>query len=254
MPAAAVRTTAKHAIDVSWPMTSDDFAGFPADTFAFLADLTANNSTPWFHANKARYQEVAARPFAQLVDVLIDVLPDALDPRIRGESKVGGSLFRINRDIRFSADKSPYKDHLDAIFWLAGPEAASAGARRHSPSLFLRITADQLVLGAGVYGLKGDELRRYREAVAGPPGAEAAKLVAAALAKGATISDASRVKPPKPYSADHPHADLLRHDGFFVVADHDLPAEVSSRKLVSWVTKKWKPLAPVASWFADQLA
>ena len=234
-------------------MLAAPFSGFSPDTFAFLEELGANNNTAWFHANKARYQAMAAAPFAALVTTLIDVLPDKLDPRVKGHAKVGGSLFRINRDIRFSADKSPYKDHLDAIFWLTGPATASAGERRTSPSLFLRLTADQAVLGSGVFGLKGESLQRYREAVAGPRAAEIRRIADKAVASGATLSDPARQKPPRPYPVDHANADLLQRDGFYVVAAHDLPAEVANATFVGWAIKKWKPLLPVATWLADQI-
>ena len=234
-------------------MTASAFTGFTPDTFVFLDELGANNNTTWFHSQKQRYQTVAAQPFAAFVGSLIDVLPDKLDPRIHGEAKIGGSLFRISRDIRFSADKSPYKDHLDAIFWLAGPQAATAGERRNSPSLFVRLTSEEVLLGAGVFGLKGDELKRYRAAVAGPEGATIRRIADKALATGATLNEPVRQKPPKPYPVDHPNADLLQRDGFYVVATHDQPAEVASGKFVAWVVKQWKPLLPVATWLADQI-
>src|SRR5687767_11767844 len=98
---------------------------FDEETFSFLRELKRNNDRDWFKANKERYEESVKEPFLRFID---DVGPElrkvsrnlVADPR-----PVGGSLFRIYRDVRFSKDKSPYKTHVGAHFPLgkgmAGP-------------------------------------------------------------------------------------------------------------------------------------
>ena len=83
----------------------------------------------------------------------------SLSPELVAEPKVNGSIFRINRDIRFSKDKRPYKDHLDLWFWQGQRKGAISG-------LFFRLTEDQLILGAGAHGFDKERLAGYRTAIA----------------------------------------------------------------------------------------
>jgi uncharacterized protein (DUF2461 family) len=80
---------------------------------------------------------------------------------LEAEARVNGSIFRINRDVRFTQDKRPYKDHLDLWFWEGDRSSAVSG-------LFLRITSSRLTLGAGSHGSDRDRLAAYRDAVVGP--------------------------------------------------------------------------------------
>ena len=92
----------------------------------------------------------------------IGALLAKFSPGIRAEPKIGGSMMRINRDIRFSKDKRPYKDHLDMMF--------RVGAAKTSPGYWFRLTTKELILGAGMHMLDKSELERYRKAVdADPP-------------------------------------------------------------------------------------
>ena len=80
-------------------------------------------------------------------------------PGIATEARVNGSIFRINRDTRFSKDKTPYKDHLDFWFWEGQRKTALSG-------LFLRIAPAAVTVGAGAHGFDPTRLARYRAAVA----------------------------------------------------------------------------------------
>ena len=97
---------------------------FPQETVAFLTDLRAHNEKAWFEANRARYDSGFIEPAKAFVEAIGPELND-LVPRIHAEPSVGGSIFRINRDIRFSSDKRPYKDHLDFWFWEGDRHAAA---------------------------------------------------------------------------------------------------------------------------------
>src|SRR5215468_8335121 len=87
------------------------FKGLPRDFFVFFKELKANNNRPWFEENKERYKASVVSPLSDFME--------AMAPRVAKISKYitvdprpnGGSMFRIYRDVRFSKDKSPYKDH-----------------------------------------------------------------------------------------------------------------------------------------------
>ena len=109
-----------------------DFTGFPAETPRFLGDLAGNNNKAWFDANRAAYDEYWVAPAKQFVDAVGEALVD-IAPRIEAQPRVNGSIFRVNRNIRFSKDKRPYKEHLDFWFWEGERKRAVSG-------FFMRIT------------------------------------------------------------------------------------------------------------------
>ncbi|MFK8103963.1 MAG: DUF2461 domain-containing protein [Saprospiraceae bacterium] len=123
------------------------------DFLEFLKDLTNNNQRDWFHANKKRYEKTLKEPFKELVQTLIKGT-QKFDPTVQIEPK--DAIFRINRDIRFSADKSPYKTHVSALI--------SKGGRRDKtlPGYYLQIGQGSLMIGGGAYFLEKEMLQKVR--------------------------------------------------------------------------------------------
>jgi uncharacterized protein (TIGR02453 family) len=105
---------------------------FPPDTLGFLDELRSNNAKAWFEANRARYQAAYVDAGKAFVEAIAPVLA-SVAPGIQAEPRVLGSIFRINRDTRFSADKRPYKDHLDFWFWAGDARPRSPGCSCASP-------------------------------------------------------------------------------------------------------------------------
>ena len=122
------------------------FAGFPPDAWAFLTELDADNTKGFFDTNRQRYDDGIAGPSKALVEALAVALPARLGCDVRAEAKVGRSLFRINRDTRFSADKTPYKTHLDFLFWVGD------GPPRTQPAFIMRLAASSVLVGGGSNG------------------------------------------------------------------------------------------------------
>jgi len=108
----------------------------------FFKQLAAHNERDWFHANKKTYEKEVKEPFYRLVARLIERL-DKEGPGLNLEVKQ--SVFRINRDIRFSKDKSPYKLHMGAVF--------SEGGRKgvHRPGNYLHLGVEEAWIGGGVF-------------------------------------------------------------------------------------------------------
>jgi uncharacterized protein (TIGR02453 family) len=136
-------------------------AYFDAETFAFLRDLRRHNDREWFTANKERYEQSVKEPFLQFIS---DVGPElrkvsrnlVADPR-----PVGGSLFRIYRDVRFSKDKSPYKTHAGAHFALGGGV--------HGPGYYLHLEPEECFVAGGMWMPDPADLQRIRERIAERP-------------------------------------------------------------------------------------
>lgn len=128
---------------------------FSKDFLDFFKELAANNNKDWFDANRKRYDQSVKEPFKKFVADLITA-SRKLDPAINIEAK--DAIFRINRDIRFSKDKSPYKLDRSAII-------SSAGRKDHSvPGFYIALGPENTYLGGGAYFLKPEQLvslRRY---------------------------------------------------------------------------------------------
>src|SRR4051812_14373195 len=139
-------------------MSDGGFSEFPAETLRFLAGIAFDNSKDWFEANRDLYEAGYIEPARRFVESMGPRLKK-LSPGVRYEPKVNGSIARVNRDVRFSRDKRPYKDHLDIWFW----HGEKKGWDR--PGFYLRLTAKTVFIGSGMHMFEGELLERFRKAV-----------------------------------------------------------------------------------------
>lgn len=132
-------------------------AHFDKDFIQFFKELEKNNEREWFHGNKKRYEASVKKPFADFVGLMLDKM-QAIDSRIAILPK--DAIFRINRDIRFSKDKSPYKTHVSAIL--------SHGGRKnmYAPGLYLELNNHHAAVYTGLYTLDAKQLQKVREHIA----------------------------------------------------------------------------------------
>jgi uncharacterized protein (TIGR02453 family) len=219
---------------------------FSAATWAVLDRLSHDNTTTTFEALRGAYHDDVAAPSAAFVERMAVLLPERVHPGLRAEAKVGRSLFRINRDTRFSKDKTPYKTHLDFLFWIGD------GPPREQPACILRLTAADVLLGAGQMGLRSAVLDRYRQRLDEPDGGARLRNIAADLvARGAELSEPKRAKPPRPYPAEHLNAELLRRDGFHLTSRHPHPASITTSRFPAWCATRLAPYRALLDWLAD---
>ncbi len=122
----------------------------------FFKELEQNNHKDWFHANKKRYEDDVKGPFIELLSELIPTLRRWDDRIIPDEKK---ALFRINRDVRFSKDKTPYNTLLKAGF-------SPNGKKSMLPGYYLGISADIIHVGGGLFNIKPPELKLIRSHIA----------------------------------------------------------------------------------------
>ncbi len=176
-------------------------AAFTAEARDFLRELPSHDKT-WFDGNRTAYQALVAQPAKAFVEAVTAELQNELSPAIVGVPRVNGSISPINRDIRFSADKTPYKDHL-LFRWWEGED------KKMAPTLFVRLAADEVGFATGAML---PLIERWREVIdAEATGAPLASAIAALVAEtGADVAGMDYKRVPKPYAADHPRADLLR--------------------------------------------
>jgi uncharacterized protein (TIGR02453 family) len=203
------------------------FTGFPPDALDFFLELEGNNDRPWWQANKERFDVSVAEPMRALLD--------QLGPEF-GSFKV----FRMNRDVRFSADKSPYKTAHAAVSYGAGGIAT-----------YLQISANGLYAGGGMYHMATDQLERFRRAVADDTnGVELETALAAA--QRARIDIAAAEPPlktaPRGWPKDHPRITLLRMRGLITGRELGTPAWLHTSRAAGEVAKVWRGGAPVNAW------
>ena len=105
-----------------------NFPGFPKELLRFYAELIENNNRDWFTKNKQRYKEVVVYPMCDFIEAMAPRL-EAIAPMYIADARPnGGSMFRIYRDVRFSRDPKPYKEHLACQFrHQAGRDAMRRG-------------------------------------------------------------------------------------------------------------------------------
>ncbi len=123
------------------------------DFLNYFRDLTKNNNKEWFHENKKRYEQAVKKPFEDFITNLIETLQE-VEGQIPHSAKDG--IMRINRDIRFSKDKTPYKTHMAAIL--------SAHGKRNMrlPGMYIQISLEDLRIYSGCHSLEKDDLKNVR--------------------------------------------------------------------------------------------
>ncbi len=228
-------------------MTSDDprFSGFPRETFQFLSDLRQNNSRGWFEANRARYDSSWKIPALDLIAALAAPMA-ALDPPLKAEARLNGSLRRINRDVRFSRDKSPYKARLHMIFW-------SGSHPNRSPTMHFVLNPDGLGYGAGVFGLAPADLQSIRDRIVDR--AERQRLLAAvaqATAAGCSFGAPDLARLPKGYDASGDWEHLLRRKSLVMrtMQDNSIPAWIFTGDCADQLMAITRHLMPLIRWLS----
>jgi len=222
------------------------FSGFGDATFRFMRDLGRNNDKAWFQAHRTAYEEDLLEPAMAFIEAIGPLLA-RFSPGVRAEPKIGGSMMRINRDIRFSPDKRPYKDHLDMTFKL--------GSVKTSPGYWFRLTPKELILGAGMHMLDKPDLERYRKAVdAERSGAELAKIVTKEERAGYDVGGEHYKRVPAGFAPDHPREALLRHAGVYVGTDMKVPAEAKTARFPAFCAARYKKMAPLMDWLSANVA
>jgi uncharacterized protein (DUF2461 family) len=197
-------------------MTS--FEGFGPKVRRWFTGLEADNSKEYFSANRDLFEE--------LVRDQMDALLTELSETFGGEVK----MFRQNRDIRFSPDKSPYKTNTYGV--LRGTESAASG----------------------YHVMARDQLDRYREAVADDArGPELETLAAAARAAGLELWGESLSTAPRGYPKDHARIELLRRKSLSLGATLGYGRGIGREDGLRFVTETWRAAAPVTGWLDRQV-
>jgi len=223
-------------------MPGSSFGGFPRDLIGFLVGLKANNERAWFDAHRDDYEVLFKEPARDFVAAISGRLPELAEDLV-AEPKIGRSIHRINRDTRFSKDKTPYLPRLHLVFWRGTKPMGSSG-------FHFVIHPEHLGAGVGNWAFGSKQLERYRAAVADPKmGAALAKAIETGTAGPGMILDAPALKRVPPgFDADGRQADLLKHKGVVVRGDRPIPDALFGPGAVDLALDLFRPLVPLHDW------
>ena len=209
------------------------FDGFGPKVQKWFRGLEADNSKAYFSASRDFFEDS--------VRGQMDALLTELSETFGGEVK----MFRQNRDIRFSPDKSPYKTNTYGILYGSGLAAQG---------LYASISARGLVAGAGYHLMARDQLDRFREAVADDgPGAELGNLTARAEKAGLELWGESLATAPRGYPKDHQRIELLRRKSLTLGATLKFGRGIGRAEGLGFVTETWRAAAPVTGWLDEHV-
>ena len=220
--------------------------GFGPGLFDFLAELELNNRRDWFEANRGRYESELREPAFELIRAVRPRLAKISPAITARDAKVGGSLMRIHRDVRFSADKAPYKTNVGIQF------RHRAGKDVHAPGYYVHISLDHCFFGAGSWMPDRDALAAYREAIA--EHGNAWSKLAKRYQKSPWRIDGDKLKrPPRGWSADHPMIEEIKRKHFIAVRDftHE---EALSAEFPATIANWCKETAPLMQFLCTAAA
>lgn len=182
---------------------------FTPALFDFLRELSAHNERAWFQANKARYERDVRDPALRFVAEVGPALQTISRHVVADPRPVGGSLFRINRDVRFSADKSPYKTVVGMSFH------HDRGRHGAGPGYYLHLEPDGMSFaGGGVYMPDTPALTQIRDAIVGNTRAWKRVVEDPQLGPAFTPMGDVLKRAPQGYDAAHPYVEHLKRKSF----------------------------------------
>jgi uncharacterized protein (TIGR02453 family) len=188
---------------------------FQPELFRFLEELKTNNTREWFQANRDRYRSQVQEPLLEFIAAFAEPLGVISPHFVASPKPVGGSMFRIHRDVRFSRDKSPYKTHAAAQF------RHREGRDVHAPGFYLHLEPGNVFMGAGLWHPPGPTLKSVRDAIV-----EQSDRWRRATAK-LDLGGDSLKRGPKGFDPDHPLIEDLKRKDFVTMTPSNQKAACS---------------------------
>ena len=227
---------------------SAPFSHFPDSTRAFLGGIVEHNEKAWFEDNRALYEEGYVEAGKAFVATIGPQLK-AISPSVHAEPRINGSIMRVNRDVRFSKDKRPYKTHLDFWFWHGEKKGWAC------PGFYLRVTPDTVLIGVGMHQFDKETLESFRHSIILPRSGKALlEAVEKVRSQGPyAIGEKTRKKPPRGFETDPDRAEFLLYEG--LTATIELPgAAAFSPGFADLVLEHFAATWPIGQWLLSELS
>jgi len=209
----------------------DTFAGIPAAAPGFYAELEQNNNREWWLENKPRYESLVREPLTALLA--------QLEPRF-GPAKI----FRPNRDVRFSPDKSPYKTAQGAV-----------ASFQEGVGYYVQLSADGLLVGGGCHTNSPAQLARFRNSVDASGTGESLEQIIRRVSEAGFTVEGERLKTvPGGFPREHPRAELLKYKSLSAGRELGEPDWLSTPAAAEEVAHLWEQLRPLVEWVGRHAA
>jgi uncharacterized protein (TIGR02453 family) len=212
----------------------------------FLRELDANNDREWFQANRERYEDEVREPALEFIRSFAPHLEKISPYLVANDKKVGGSLMRIHRDVRFSKSKLPYKTNVGIQF------RHVEGKDVHAPGLYFHVDPKEIFLGVGMWHPASEALQAVRQAIVDDPRLWKRVRDGKRFRGAWRLGGASLKRPPRGYPADHTMVEDLRrtdHIAFCSLAKSDLRRPDH----VSWIAGRFRVTRDYLGWQARAL-
>ncbi|HYM18022.1 MAG TPA: DUF2461 domain-containing protein [Micropepsaceae bacterium] len=227
---------------------TNSFRGFPKEFFAFFRELKANNERSWFEGNKERFRASVQAPMSDFIAAIAAPLSRVSKEFIADPRPNGGSMFRIYRDIRFSKDKRPYKEHGACQF------RHRLGRDVHAPGFYVHLAPGEVFFGGGLWMPDAEALFKVRTAIASKTPAWTKIAAGNDFARRfGTVEGDALTRPPKGFPPAHPAiADLKRKSFHVMQASSEKDAQ--SRAFADEAVAAFKAASPLMRFLCDALA
>ncbi|MFH1490364.1 MAG: DUF2461 domain-containing protein [Pseudomonadota bacterium] len=223
------------------------FKGFPKEMVRFFDLLEKNNNRAWFEEHKRDYEEDVKYPAMAFVMAMGGRLKK-IAPRVNAIPQVNQSLFRINRDTRFSPDKRPYKTHLGIWFW------EGERKRMECSGFYFHVGEGRLLLGTGMHVFPRAFLDPYREAVVDKKlGPLLSRTLSGISKKGYRVTGNQYKQVPRGYDPDHINSDYLLHNGLAALFETKIPEELFSEAIVDYAFSHFENMSLLHEWLKKAL-
>lgn len=219
---------------------------FTPKLFAFLRDLEKNNDRVWFKTNQEEYERYIREPALDFINDFSAPL-NKISPHFVTDSRtVGGSLFRIQRDTRFSKDKTPYKLNTGMQFRHIMAKDV------HAPGFYLNIAPGECFMGVGLWRPETKDAYAIREKIDDDPTGWKRATRGKRFTDVYTLEGESLVRPPKGYDPNHPLLDDLKRKDF-IASVRLTQKEITSDRLLDQFTENSKRAVPFMKFLCEAI-
>lgn len=219
---------------------------FTDKTYKFLNNLHKNNNREWFNEHKLDYETHLRQPFLNMIGDFQSPLAKISPHYVSDPRTVGGSLFRINRDARFSKDKSPYKHFSGARFY------HERGRDSEAPKFYFHLQPKQCFIAAGLWHPEAETLRKVRQFILDNPASWKKAVYSKKFREHYSREAEASVRVPRGFPAEHEFVEDLKLKSFIASAHID-DEIVSSDQLLKVVTKACQDLSPMMDYLCAAL-
>lgn len=219
---------------------------FTTEGMSFLDELTQNNNRDWFLENKPRYENLIRTPALNFIDDMENDLTHLSPHFLAISKKVGGSLMRVHRDVRFSKDKTPYKTNIGIQF------RHEMGKDVHAPGFYVHIEPGDCFIGVGIWRPDSLALGKIRDAIIEREPFWLSAIKDKRFKKNFELSGESLKNGPRGYDKEHPLIDDLKRKDFIAISDVD-DKTVLSKNFKTHVIKRFTDAEPYMQFLCKAL-